>query len=175
MAILQKNLKSMSTTCITNYMCIYMHHIHIHVPHAQMCTTCITNYRYIFMHHLHIHAPPNMHVCRCTIYTYMHHKHTCAPHASLNTHVHHQTPPKIKIPSWPSLCTLWPGQNDICVESAVFVAFEVLFMKSIWKAHTFHEKCNAFHDKHQFSWKAPLFKRPFARNCNPMFSLNFSN
>ena len=97
MAILQKNLKSMSTTCITNYMCIYMHHIHIHVPHAQMCTTCITNYRYIFMHHLHIHAPPNMHVCRCTIYTYMHHKHTCAPHASLNTHVHHQTPPKIKI------------------------------------------------------------------------------
>ena len=111
------------------------------------------------MHHLRIHAPPNMHVCRCTIHTYMHHKYTCAPYASLNTHVHHQTPPKIKIylVGLPSALYDRPGQNErSCVESAVFVAFEVLFMKSAWKAY---EKCMLF------------TKRPLARNCNPMFKV----
>ena len=107
-----------------------------------------------YMHHIHIHAPPN-------------------------THVHHQTPPKYKIYllGLPSVLYERPGSKwEICVESVDFVAFRVLF----------HEKCNAFQWKVQlFSWKAPLFsekrekrgkrrfsyERPFARNCNHMFSI----
>ena len=55
-------------------------------------------------------------VYTCTIYTYM----------------HHQIPPKYDLASWPSLCTLWKTRSkwEICVESAVFVVFQVLFMKS---------------------------------------------
>ena len=57
--------------------------------------------------------------------------------------MHHQIPPKYDIPSWPSLCTLWKTRSkwEICVESAVFVAFHVLFMKS---APLFIEKVPLF-------------------------------
>ena len=52
----------------------------------------------------------------------------------------------------------------------VFVAFEVLFMKSAWKLHTFHKNCTLFMKTACFSWKPPPFERPLARNCNPMFT-----
>ena len=71
-------------------------------------------------------------VYTCTIYTYM----------------HHQIPPKYDIPSWPSLCTLWKTRSkwEICVESAVFVVFQVLFSP-------FHEKHHFSYKKCHFSWK----------------------
>ena len=58
-------------------------------------------------------------VYTCTIYTYIH-------------HIHHQIPPKYKIylVGLPSVLYETPGQNEICVESAVFVAFHVLFIES---------------------------------------------
>ena len=70
-------------------------------------------------------------VYTCTIYTYM----------------HHQILPKYDIPSWPSLCTLWKTRSkwEICVESDVFVAFHVLFIKSAG----FHAKSTTFHEKQQ--------------------------
>ena len=110
-------------TCTPKHTCVhrctiytYMHHIHIHAPNAppntyvcidtpytHTCTTCT------HVHHIHcqlqmyIYAPfthtcTTKHRCvhRCTIYTNMHHMHTCAPHASLNTYVYHQTPPKVR-------------------------------------------------------------------------------
>ena len=56
--------------------------------------------------------------------------------------------------------SLWPGQNERFVfSSAVFVHY------------TLYEKHHAFCEKHHFLWKAPLFERPLARNCNPMFVL----
>ena len=72
-------------------------------------------------------------VYTCTIYTYM----------------HHQIPPKYDIPSWPSLCILWKTGSkwEICVESAVSVVFQVLFMCFSWKVHHFSYK------KYHFSWK----------------------
>ena len=65
-------------------------------------------------------------VYTCTIYTYM----------------HHHIPIKNDIPSWPSLCTLWKTRSkwEICVESAVFVAFQMFSMLFTY-----------------FSWKVPLF------------------
>ena len=115
------------------------------------CIIQKTKHMCVYMHHIHIHAPPN-------------------------THVHHQIPSKYKIYLvGPSLRTLWNTRSkwEICVESVVFVAFQVFFMKS---AMLFSEKC-------RFSWKAQCFslksatfhemhnERPFARNCNPMFNI----
>ena len=81
-------------------------------------------------------------VYTCTIYTYM----------------HHQVPPKYDIPSWPSLCTLWMTRSkwEICVESAVFVVFLVLF--------------SAFH---VFMKSAPLFiqKVPLFMKTNKTMSI----
>ena len=77
--------------------------------------------QYVCIHvHLHIHTP----------------------------HLHHQIPPKYKIYlSWPSLCTLWNTRSkwEICVESAVFVAFHVLFIESAG----FHTKSATFHENQQ--------------------------
>ena len=103
-----------------------------------------------------------------TIYTYMHHKHTCAPHASLNTHVHHQTPPKIKIylVGLPSALYDRPGQNERSVLNQLFLLLLRCFS---WKAH---EKCTLFTKSAHFSRKALLFERPLARNCNPVFILS---
>ena len=72
-------------------------------------------------------------VYTCTIYTYM----------------HHQIPPKYDIPSWPSLCTLWKTRSkwEICVESAIFVVFQVLFSPFHEKCTTFHTKSATFHDQ----------------------------
>ena len=60
------------------------------------------------MHHLYIHAPP---------------------HTNKND-----------IPSWPSLCTLWKTRSkwEICVESAVFVAFVLFRCWFFTKSTTFH-------------------------------------
>ena len=71
-------------------------------------------------------------VYTCTIYTYM----------------HHQIPPKYDIPSWPSLGTLWKTRSkwEICVESAVFVVFQVLFSPFYEKHHVSYKKCH-------LSWK----------------------
>ena len=72
----------------------------------------------------------------CTIYTYM----------------HHQVPPKYDIPSWPSLCTLWMTRSKwkICVGSAVFVVFLVLFSAS----HVLFMKSEPL-----FIQKVPLFMK----------------
>ena len=54
--------------------------------------------------------------------------------------------PKYDIPSWPSLCTLWKTRSkwEICVESDVFVVFQVLFMCFSWKAPLFIQKVPLF-------------------------------
>ena len=71
-------------------------------------------------------------VYTCTIYTYMH-------------QIHHQIPPKYKIylVGLPSVLYKTPGKNkEICVESDVFVAFQVLFSGFhvlFMKSATFHE------------------------------------
>ena len=88
---------------------------------------------------------------------YMHHIHL---HAPLNTHVHHQIPPKHKIHlvSLPSVLYETPGQNERTVLNQLFfVAFQVLFMKSTMLFSEKHERCC-------FS-----YERPFASKCNPMF------
>ena len=84
--------------------CTYMHHMHNqkHVGiDIHTCTTCthVHHMHHQLQVHIHIHASPNTHVCiDCTIYIYMYHICTaCTPHASVNTWVHHQTLPKIKI------------------------------------------------------------------------------
>ena len=148
-------------------MCVYMHHLPIHAPQittkykkylvdlpsvlyerSDQNETSVLNQLFLWLsgafHVILMKAPlfiqevplfiktiktRSICVYTCTIYTYM----------------HHQIPPnttKIKvIPCWPSLCTLWKTRWkwDICVESAVFVAFQVLFMCFSWKSATFHE------------------------------------
>ena len=78
-----------------------------------------------YMHHIHIDAPPN-------------------------THVHHQTPPKYKIylVGLPSVLYETPGQNERCVESAVFVAFQH-FSCVFHENATFHRKRATFHENKQ--------------------------
>ena len=76
-----------------------------------------------YLHHLHIHAPPN-------------------------------TTKIWDIPSWPFLCTVWKPRSkwEICVESAVFVAFQVLtsaFHLLFTKSATFHAKSTTFHENQQ--------------------------
>ena len=75
---------------------------------------------------------------------YMHHIHI---HAPPNTHVHHQIPSKNKIylVGLPSVLYETPGPNERSVLNQWFCSF----------SGAFHEKRN---------------ERPFARNCNPMFS-----
>ena len=52
------------------------------------------------------------------------------------------------------------NQLFLMISGAFHMKSTMLFMKSA-----------TFHEKHHFSWKAPLFERPLARNCNPMFSV----
>ena len=57
----------------------YMHHVHIHAPHANMCTTYTT--KHICMHKCTIthtcSTSTTKNICEhtCTTYTYMHHMH----------------------------------------------------------------------------------------------------
>ena len=148
------------------------------------------------MHHIHIHTPPNTNVCKDAPYTHtcthvhdMHYElqvHIYAPftHTCTTKHicVHRctYTPPKIKIylVSIPSALYERPGQNERYVlNSALLLLFRCFsyekctFHKS---AGAFHKKCRCFSWKVQvFSWKVHafhvLFKRPLARNYNPMF------
>ena len=111
-----------------------------------------------------LHYAPFTHTCttkhasvyRCTTYTYMHHIHTCAPHASLNTCVHCQTPPKIMIylVGPPSALYERPGQNERSVLNQLFLFLLRCFS---WKAYEKHmksvQKAHAFHEKRRFSQK----------------------
>ena len=163
-------------------------HVHIYAPYTHSCTPGTD------VHHM---ASPITGIYLCTIYTYMHHQtymrvdapythtcttqHTCAPHASLNSHVHHQTPPKIKIYlDWPSLCTLWQTRSkwEICVESAAFLLLLRCFSWKVYEKHMksahFSQKVPHFTKSAQktqcFSQKVPIFmkrhrfsKRPLAK------------
>ena len=74
---------------------------------------------------------------------------------------------------------LWKAA--LFVKSGTFHANLQDSWEDAWESAGFHvfndfrcfsyEKCNAFHEKCRFSRKAPLFERPLARNCNPMFYL----
>ena len=177
----------MCTTCITNYRCIDMHHIHIHAPpNTNVCIDAPYTHTCTHVHHMHhqlqvhiyasfTHTCTTKHICvhRCTIYTYVQHMNTCSPHASLNTYVHHQTPPKIKIylVSIPSALYERPCQNDRYVlNSAVLLLFRcfsyesTLFMKA---QVLFTKSAGAFHKKHMLFMC--FSKDHLHRNCNPMF------
>ena len=90
-------------------MCAYMHHVHIHTPHAPP------------------HAPPNTCVCIFTPYTYR-----CITCKHVHQ-MHHQTPSKYKIylVGLPSELYERPGKNERYVLNQLFLllfrCFSVLF------------------------------------------------
>ena len=145
-------------------------------PHASPIRDAFICTINTYMHTCAWHAPPitgayiyapfthtctSKHICvhRCTIYTYVQHMNTCSPHASLNSYVHHQTPPKIKIylVSIPSALYERPGQNERYVlNSAVLLLF-------IWKVH-FSQKCRCFSQKvHVLFTKSACFSCAFQK------------
>ena len=59
-----------------------------------------------------------------------------------------------------------PDPKGRCVLNQLFSMISGAFHM---KSAILFTKSAAFHEKHCFSWKVPLFERPLARNCNPMF------
>ena len=180
-------------TCTTKHTCVhrwttytYMHHMHIHAPHAQ---PKICGHRYTYMHHMHTCAPHassitgaythtciTKHICvhRCTIYIYMYHVCTaCAPHVSVNTWVHHQTLPKIKIHTY----LAFPVHSmkdqvkirDLCWISCLVFQKKDLYLVITQKLTKLHMKTIAVFVKS--TWKV---KSTLKSNKNSLFNTDLS-
>ena len=118
------------------------------------CFSCAFHKKYQFSHKKHHFSWKQQNQVNMCVYKY-----------HLNIHAPHTPPSTTKmydILSWPSLCTLWKTRSkwDICVESAVFVVFQVLF--------------SCFHELFMyFSWKVQLFipKVPLFMKTNKTSSM----
>ena len=140
-------------------MCVYMHHVHIYVPHAHMCTTCTTKHIYMYiyiiytyMHHMHTtkkmhpymhHNKYMHHIHHHNMSTYIHYIHIHVPHTytcTTYTYMHNQIPPKYKIYLVGLTSELYeiPGQYERSVLKQMFLLL-------------FSEKCS-------FQWKVPALE-----------------